>query len=145
MNRLRIRLTVAIILACFSSASCTHSSTIAPVSGTVTFDGQPLPSGNIVFEPTDDKTQMRQATITDGKFSLGKREGLIVGGIYKVVIKGFRKTGRKYENVKMAASADEVEQFLPEEYNTSTTLQVTISAHEAENHLTYDLKSNPEN
>lgn len=58
------------------------------VKGTVTFDGKPVPSGRIGFEPTGDGAP-GFATIKDGEFdtSLEGNKGT-VGGPHKVMITG---------------------------------------------------------
>ena len=55
------------------------------VSGTVRFDGAPLKAGNISFQPTEGQPTYGGATITDGKFSVPRDQGL-VDGKYQVSI-----------------------------------------------------------
>jgi hypothetical protein len=55
------------------------------VSGTVQFDGAPLKAGNISFQPTEGQPTYGGASITDGKFSVPRDQGL-VGGKYQVSI-----------------------------------------------------------
>ncbi len=40
------------------------------VNGTVTFDGKPLPTGEIIFRPTEGNGRVDAAAIKDGKYSL---------------------------------------------------------------------------
>jgi hypothetical protein len=59
------------------------------VSGSVTFDGQPLAKGTIQFDSASDKLPTTgMATINDGKYTIHRAEGL-VPGTYKVVIASF--------------------------------------------------------
>ena len=121
---------------------------LAPVgvTGDVTFDGQPLAEGTVLFEPVViDKGQRRDVAIQDGKFSLSESEGMSPGVEFKVIVKAFKKTGRKYPNADLTASVDEVVQFIPKQYNSASTLRVAISPDETENHFQFDLVSHPPN
>lgn len=115
------------------------------VTGEVSFDGEPLPSGTIVFEPNEGSDgQRRDATIENGRFALPDDQGMLPGQEFRVVIKAFRKTGRKYPNADISASFDETEQYLPKKYNASSTLSATISPDAEKNHFTFELVSSPE-
>lgn len=67
------------MLACLalSATGCGNSSGLCPVSGEVTLKGQPLASGTVVFEGSNGARG--GATITNGKFSLPKAQGLEPG------------------------------------------------------------------
>jgi hypothetical protein len=55
------------------------------VSGAVQFDGAPLKAGNISFQPTEGQPTYGGATITEGKYSVPRDQGL-VNGKYQVSI-----------------------------------------------------------
>jgi hypothetical protein len=110
------------------------------VRGAVTLDGKPLPRGVLEFQPVGEG-QVRMATIENGEFDLPPEQGLLPGLEFKVAIKAFRKTGRKYPNLDMAASYDEEVQYIPEQYNALSTLRVTISKREQDNQFRFDLQS----
>ena len=129
-----------LMLGCCFLFACSNSPSPVAVSGTVSIDGQPLPSGKVVLEPITDG-QRRDADVANGNFALPESEGVYPGQEFKVTIKAFRKTGRKYPNANMGASYEEVEQYLPEQYNSASTLQVTISPRAAQNHFEFDLDS----
>ena len=67
--------------------------TLYHVEGTVTFDGQPVPAGTIIFEPDaaagNDGTQ-GYAEIKNGRFSTSQSEKGITGGAYQVRVSGFQ-------------------------------------------------------
>lgn len=114
------------------------------VSGRVTIDGKPIPDGVILFESVDAmRGQNRQGTIENGDFALPDSEGILPGTEFRVVIRAFRKTGRKLPYPDPTGSWDETEQYLPAEYNTATTLKVTASGDSAKNEYTFDLRSRP--
>jgi hypothetical protein len=125
-------------------AGCNGQPTPVGVSGAVTLDGAPLAEGTLQFEPLELTTgQSREVTIRDGKFSLPASEGVLPGVEFRVIIQAFKKTGQKYPNADMAASYDEVVQYVPEQYNSATTLRAKVSPNESENNLTFDLVSQP--
>jgi hypothetical protein len=134
------RILAAIVCCCL--ASCQNDNTPVGVVGRVTLDGGPLPNGVIVFESLDaTRGQNRQATIENGVFALPDAEGILPGTEFRVIIRAFRKTGRKLPYPDPTGSWDETEQYLPAEYNTATTLKVTASGDPAKNEYTFDLRS----
>jgi hypothetical protein len=98
-----------------------------------------------VFEPpTGSDGQRRDATVENGRFALPDDQGMLPGQEFQVAIKAFRKTGRKYLNADMGSSYEEMEQYLPEKYNSSSALHVTISPDAKKNHYAFHLVSGPE-
>ena len=96
------------------------------VEGTVTLDGAALPDGVIRFTPTAGTTgPMVEAQIANGAFSLPKTTGPCVG-TQRVEILSFRTTGRKVVNEGI--ESDEIVQVVPERYNATSELTVTIAA-----------------
>ena len=98
------------------------------VRGAVLFQGTPLASGEITFEPEPNAGQARTAIITGGTFQLQAREGLPRGKRYTLRIRGYRKTGQKYANADMSVSAEISEQILPPRYNSDSTLKFESTA-----------------
>ena len=129
----------------FAAIGCGGGPSPVGVTGEVTLDGQPLPSGMVVFEPAvGSDGQRRDANIAAGRFALPDDQGMLPGQEFQVVLKAFRQTGRKYLNADMGSSADEMEQYLPKQYNSSSTLHVTISPDAKKNHYAFHLVSGPE-
>jgi hypothetical protein len=93
------------------------------VRGSITFQGAPLENGEIEFEPSPGTAQARTATIKSGTFALQAEEGLPRGKTYVLRIRGYRKTGTKYENADMTVSAEVSEQILPPRYNSESELK----------------------
>jgi len=108
---------VAIAVAVTALAGCGSSGTAA--SGDVTFDGQPVDDGGIVFVPDGgaDATQVG-ASIHDGKYAIDDGRGLRPGK-YKVQITWMKKTGKKFQGAD--GIEDEKLQVLPPRFNTETT------------------------
>lgn len=87
------------------------------VTGTVTFDGQPLPDGDILFQPADPKYGPDAGKINDGKFTLPVRPGS-----RKVEIRAVRMVPGK----KGPMGEDAHEDYIPAQYNDNTTLTADV-------------------
>jgi len=114
----------------------------AEVTGTVTLDGNPLPSGIITFVPVAEGRRAN-GLITDGTYTITEEMGPNLGK-YKVQILGYAKGGSSGEGAEpedrgdqLAGNEEEDEeggevdlgpQILPANYNTNTTLEVEITA-----------------
>jgi hypothetical protein len=102
------------------------------VSGTVTFDGQPVPEGGITFK-SDDKTLADDyAPIQNGVFKC-----LCSAGKKRVEIRGIREVPQPNDGVLRDPKFVE---FIPAKYNTKTELTVEISIDD-KNEFVFDLKS----
>jgi hypothetical protein len=75
-------LTTATLLGCASGENSYD------VSGTVTYDGKPVPKGLIFFDP-DGPGKQGYATIQDGRYNTAETGKGIGGGKYAVRINGF--------------------------------------------------------
>jgi hypothetical protein len=90
-----------------------------PVSGTVTWNGQPLPEGSIRFEPEDAKgLPPDPGQIKDGKYQLQARPGK-----KRVQIYATRESG-KIDPIMGAAPR---EQYIPAKYNDKTELRAEVT------------------
>lgn len=133
---------LALSLAVVCLSSCQRGPAVVGASGQVTLDGRPLPEGVVVFEPLDAKHgQIREAVVTRGAFTLPEKQGVPAGSEFRVLIKGFRKTGRKYPAADPSLAFDEVEQYLPEKYNAKSELRATFSAVKEDNQFRFELSS----
>jgi len=103
------------------------------VHGIVTFDGQDIESGMIVFEPVDRKGPSAGAKIEQGKYRVSKSDGLPPGE--KIVrINSARKTGRKVSAGAFAPQGtmvDELELYLPATYNRASEMRCTLTLGDA--------------
>jgi hypothetical protein len=99
-----------------------------PISGDVTFDGEPVLTGTIAFEPVDGKGAATGGKITDGKYSL-VGDAAPQPGTKKVRIAATRKTGRRIQAqfAPPGTLTDEIERYIPDIYNTRTTLTCEVS------------------
>jgi len=94
----------------------------AEVRGTVTLDGTPVESGSISFIPIEG---------TNGAYHLTRSDGPVIGK-HRVQILASRPTGRQIEAGEGAddpnAMIDEIEMYIPPEYNTKSKLTADIES-----------------
>lgn len=102
-----------------------------PVTGTVTFEGQPVEAGAISFVPTDGHGVSEGAVITKGEFN-----AVVTPGAKRVEIRASRP---------VAPSANDPdakylrEDFIPARFNDSSQLTAEVSA-DHENSMKFDLR-----
>lgn len=119
---------------CLLVAGCGSAGDPCSVSGEVSFDGQPVVEGDLRFFPVDGTPgRGAGAKIQQGKYEIPADSGLMAGS-YRVSITAFRATGRQIPNPEQMpgepATVDEVLPYIPETYNTRTTLKVRLTAGE---------------
>ncbi len=109
------------------------------ISGQVSYDGQPVNNGNIGFVPTEASTDKAVgADVVDGRYEIPRYEGPHQG-TYKVVIYAERPSGRKLQADEGSSERiDELVQYIPEIYNSRSTLTVEISGDRDD--LNFDLE-----
>lgn len=106
---------------------CGKTSDRANVSGKVTFDGQPVATGQIVFEPQG-AGRMGIAQIVDGEYKMPAEQGPTAGD-YVVKITANRPTGAKAAGARGSAEqVDVYEQFIPAKYNDRSQLKAQIGS-----------------
>ncbi len=117
-----------VLLACLAGCG---SDGLTEISGTVTFNGQPVEKGNISFLPADGKGPTAAATIAAGKYSVK-----IAPGQKKVAIEGYKVLGQQHlrPNDPTSPKIDSLEEILPPRFNTQTELTREITGDES----TYD-------
>jgi hypothetical protein len=113
------------------------------VTGSVTFNNQPVEEGQIVFEP-ESTGPLATGQIKAGKYEIDPKFGPAAGP-YRVRIEGYRK--KKVANMPPHPYAGDsaepgvvAEQYLPAEYNARTTLRVEIAS-DGENVHDFALKA----
>ena len=112
-----------------------------PVQGAVTFNGEPVDEGTISFEPVDGNGPTTGGSIVAGKYELLENAAAFPGK-KTVRISAVRKTGRKVVNEFSASRAmiDEVQRYIPDIYNTNSTLSCEVTAN-GPNQIDFHLKS----
>ena len=109
------------------------------IKGRVTFDGQPVETGSIVFapEPGSGSTKVA-APIEGGEYEIGAERGASPG-TYRVEINWPKKTGRQVASADPGMMMDETEEAIPQKYNTESTLTRELKA--GENTHDFDLQA----
>jgi hypothetical protein len=102
-----------------------------PVTGVVTFDGKPLATGSIVFDPADGQGQGQAGTITAGQFKMES-----CAGSMKVSITASSESGKTDEYGEAV-----YESLLPrDKYDVNSKLTAEVTA-EGPNSFTFELTS----
>jgi hypothetical protein len=122
------------LLAGLAVAGCADRTT-AEVSGTITFDGQPVEAGGIAFVPVDGKSPTAGGHIKDGQYKVR-----VPVGTAKIVINGTKVIGKK----KLYDTPDSPEmplatELLPAKYNEETELRFEVRP--GLNEKDFDLRS----
>ncbi len=128
---------LTVVLGCGAVSGCSSSSGRQGVSGTVHYQGKPLPQGHIVFRPTG-RGQAAGAVIQDGEFRVPSTPGL-VPGMYRVEIKAMRDVGEPYIDPESGLEERNREQYLPDQYNTQSKITIEITE-SGENFLPLDIR-----
>lgn len=105
------------------------------VSGNVTFDGEPIKKGYVIFQPVTPHDRAEGAEIINGKFALKA-----MAGEKKVEIRGARpkeEPGPKGDTVRTE------ENFVPDRYNKNTELTAKVTENAKQNEFDFRLKSTP--
>ena len=90
------------------------------VTGNVSYQGQPIAEGQIIFSATDGNSPAATVFIENGRYSV-----VTSAGVKTVRISATKETGRIVEGA-MGVKYPERIDFIPPNYNTATTLVRTI-------------------
>ena len=110
-----------------AATGCGSSDGNIPVSGEVTFQGQPVPTGEIVFTPAG-----ATAASVAGKIENGKYECRVPEGRSQVRITAYREVPGKVDLSNPGEQAPVVEMYIPPQYNANTKLEVTVDGSTAQ-------------
>jgi hypothetical protein len=109
-------------------AGCSESEFVT-VTGNVTWNGAPMPVGEVVFYPADNRTSPSAGKVESGAFEFDSKPGLM-----RVEIQAVRETGEIHpDGYKIT------ELYVPPKYNTQSELSAEVTR-DGENHFTFDLK-----
>jgi hypothetical protein len=140
---------LVIILGCGDQSGL---ATRYPVSGKVTFNGQPVEKGTISFVPTQADGRAASGEITNGSYSLTTatpNDGALPGS-YKVTVvskemdtsklKEVAKGGQFHHDADFAKAAKNAKSFVPSRYSLADTSDLTTTVAAKSNTLDFDLK-----
>jgi hypothetical protein len=119
-------------------AGCSGGSP-ASLKGKVSYDGQPVDNGGILFLPADESSGVKlAAAIENGEYVIPAERGA-VPGVYRVEIRWSKKTGKQIPSADPGMTVEETKEALPAQFNTNSTLSREIKA--GENMLDFELSS----
>lgn len=114
-------LALSIAAVSLTAGGCGNSSGSVHVTGVVTFQGQPVESGEIIFTPQEDGQPSAA-----GKIEQGKYECQVPAGPSSVRITAYRPVPGKFDTSNPGEKTPVVEMYIPAKYNDRTTLEVTV-------------------
>ena len=123
---------VTLVLGCGSDGP-----TLYPVSGSVTYQNDPVEKGQISFVP--DTTERGGGPAQYTNIVNGKYQGKISAGNKRVEIRATRNTGKFIKDEMDGEDLPLEESFIPDKYNESSQLRVEIMA-EPNDGVDFDLK-----
>jgi len=124
--------TISLLFVSFIAClGCDSGPRLYEIKGKVSFDGIPVAKGDITLRPEKPSTAPQGATIKDGSFQIKASEGK-----YKVEIISTRVVPGK----KGPMGEDAIEEFIPQKYNTKTTLEAEVKS-SGKNELIFELTS----
>ena len=112
------------VLAALLICGCGGGPKLYTVTGTVTYQGKPVQSGQIVFADATTTGPTATAAIKDGQYKIR-----CTAGDKKVRITATQETGKMVEGA-MGATYPETIDLIPPQYNTATTLQCKVGPDE---------------
>ncbi len=133
---IRLLTVVSLLVSITSHLGCNRGPAEGTITGEVTFDGQPVKDGHVLFTPLDGNGQTGGGTIREGKLLAEK----VPTGKMKVELHGNKVVGkRKAYDTPESPWEDDVAELLPPKYNfkSDMTLEVKRGAQDVK----YDLKS----
>ena len=117
----------ALILA---ALGCGRSDGFVASTGRVTFDGKPVATGAVTFQPRESGPAPQGAQIIGGQFRIRT-----LPGRYRVeIVAGRPEPG----GVEITPGMPRLEQYIPERYNAASTLEVDV-VERGPNDFTFDL------
>lgn len=132
--RCSLALLICLILGSVGCSSNTSGPGMHVVQGTVTFDGQPIETGRILFRQTEGDGRAYSTEIVDGSYEMEVKEGSS-----QVTITASRLIPGKFDNSN-GTPEQMGEMYIPEKYNRKTELNALVTSG-GENQFTFDLMS----
>jgi hypothetical protein len=106
------------LLACVLAGGCQPASDVVEVSGTVRWNGKPIPTGMIVLQPAEPHQAPVGGKIEDGKFLLHTKPGKM-----RVQVEAVRATLQRDPQTGTFLG----EMYIPTRYNRETELEANIT------------------
>lgn len=115
-----------------AAGGCGKGDGFVTSTGSVAFDGKPVPTGAISFHPLEAGPAPQGAQIVDGRFRIRT-----LPGRYRVeIVAGRPQAG----GAELTPGMPRLEQFIPDRYNAASTLEADVTPR-GRNAFTFDLSS----
>jgi hypothetical protein len=112
-----------------------------PLTGDVTYDGQPVDWGSISFLPkAGGEQRVSGGLIENGKYNVPEAQGANAGE-HRVEIRWLKLTGRKYKDADSGEMVDERKEALPARFHSQSELTANVA--QEQTHFDFHLKSKP--
>jgi len=108
----------------FATTGCGDSSGLSKISGSVTFDGEPIEEGSISFMPAGGKGVAAGGVIKGGKYTAEVSPGELSVQIHGT--KTVEKENPTEEEVARGLASEKVE-IIPAKYHQESTLKITVA------------------
>jgi len=116
----------------FAAVGCSRGDGFVASTGSVAFDGKPVPTGAIAFHPREHGAAPQGAQISDGRFRIRT-----LPGRYRVeIVAGRPQAG----GAELTPGMPRLEQYIPDRYNAASVLEADV-APRGRNAFTFDLSS----
>jgi hypothetical protein len=133
-------------------AGCDTGPQVAPVHGTVTYKGAPVPTGTITFHPVEGGRPAIGTISNDGSYSLARRtlgDGVILGK-YNVTIEATAAAAQTTTTQQVTTLADEdivsaklpapPKELVPVKYSTVESAGLTATVNSGPNQIDFNLR-----
>ncbi len=98
-----------------------------PLSGEVTYDGEPVDVGSISFLPAGNNQRVSGGYIENGKYSVPEAQGANAGK-YRIEIRWQKLTGKKVRSPQSGEMEDQRAEGLPAKFHKDSELTVDVMA-----------------
>ncbi|UUO04760.1 hypothetical protein M4951_15340 [Blastopirellula sp. J2-11] len=132
-------LVLLVVLGAFSSGGCTQEAGLERriVAGHVTYQGKPIPAGEIRFVPMS-KGPVSAALIRNGDYEVTHRGGVMLGNAkVEIVVTSAAAPVSMEELDSLGTTRNSI--VIPKQYSTESKLQVDVQQGEGKQTLDFDL------
>ena len=110
------------------------------VQGQVSYAGQSVTEGQIVFRPLDGtKGPATGGVISNGRYQVPREKGPLAGGTYRVEITGRRPSDKTFQ-IAPGVEAEIKQQFIPPDYNRESSLSIKFDENDSSQQHDFPLK-----
>ena len=135
-QQLALLLTVLMLL-----VGCDSGSDRLQVSGTASYAGEPIGSGQLELFPTDGTSGSATGSlIRDGQWEIAADKGPLVDGTYLVRITGMKGTGRMLRERDHKELYEQMVNYIPSKHNNESTYKKTFTRESSKNEINFDLE-----